>query len=79
MKHGFYAKEKRKQNRIQALLILVALAVILLSLFISWKTGIYLITIFTFPIVLSIIAPFFDTPFLKKSGKLIYHSLLLIT
>jgi uncharacterized membrane-anchored protein YitT (DUF2179 family) len=68
MKHGFYAKEKRKQNRIQALIILGALAVILLSLFISWKTGVYLITIFTLPIVLSIIAPFIDTPSLKKSG-----------
>lgn len=79
MIHGFYAKEKRKQNRIKALIILSALAVILLSLFISWKTGIYLIIIFTFPIVLSIIAPFIDTPSLKKSGKLIYHSLLFIT
>ena len=79
MKHRFYAKEKRKQNHIQALIILSALAVILLSLFISLKTGVYLITIFTLPIVLSIIAPFFDTPSLKKSGKLIYHSLLFIT
>jgi len=55
-----------------------ALIVILASLFISWKTGIYLFVIFTFPIILSIIAPFFDTPSMKKSGGLKYYSSLFL-
>lgn len=38
-----------------------------------------MIGILTFAIMLSIIAPFFDTPSLKNSGKLIYYSPLFIT
>ncbi|MFD2035188.1 hypothetical protein ACFSKL_10320 [Belliella marina] len=57
---------------------LLALIVILTSLFISWKTGIYGFVILTFPITLSIIAPFFDTPSLKKSGSLKYYSSLFL-
>jgi hypothetical protein len=55
-----------------------ALIVILITLFISWKTGIYLFVILAFPITLSIIAPFFDIPSLKKSGSLIYYSPLFL-
>jgi len=56
-----------------------AFLVILASIFISWKTGIYLFAILTSTIVISIIAPFFDTPTLIKSGKIIYHSPLFIS
>lgn len=79
MEHGFYTKTKSEQNRILGLIAFCALAVILVSIFISWKTGIYLVPILAFPIVLSIIAPFFDTPSLKKRKKLIYHSSLFLT
>ena len=34
--------------------------------------------VFTFTILLSIIAPFFDMPALKKSGKVVYYSSLFI-
>ena len=39
----------------------------------------YLIGILTIAITLSIIAPFFDMPSLKKNGKMIYYSPLFIT
>ncbi len=58
---------------------LFALLIILISFFISWVTGIYLIAILTLTITLSIIAPFIDTPSLKKSGHLIYHSPLFLS
>ncbi|MDO5523499.1 MAG: hypothetical protein Q4G48_05575 [Bacteroidia bacterium] len=52
---------------------------ILAALFISWRTGIYLLAVFIIPITISIIAPFFDIPSLKRSGKLIYHSSLFLS
>ena len=39
----------------------------------------YLIGILTFAITLSIIAPFFDMPSLKKNGRIIYYSSFFIT
>lgn len=48
------------------------------SIIISIYARIYLIGILTFAIGLSIIAPFFDMPSLKKSGKIIYYSSLFI-
>ena len=56
-----------------------ALIVVGMSLFISLKTGVYFLVIIIFPVTLSIIAPFFDTPFLKKSGDLMYHSTLFLS
>ncbi len=79
LKHKFYIKTKKEQNKIQFLIGFCALIVIIASLFISWKTGIYLFGILTFPITISIIAPFFDTPSLKNSGKLVYHSPLFLS
>lgn len=79
MEHRFYIKSKREQFRIQLLIAVSSLAVVLLSIFVAWRTGFYLIAIFTISIVLSIIAPFFDIPSLKRSGKLIYHSPMFIS
>ncbi|QSE98692.1 hypothetical protein [Fulvivirga lutea] len=79
MSHRFYLKSKKEQTQIQFLIAFVSLIIILTTLLISWITGIYLFTILIFPITLSIIAPFFDTPALKKSGRLIYYSPLFIT
>jgi hypothetical protein len=55
-----------------------SLAVILLSVIISIYSGIYLIGMLTFAITLSLIAPFFDMPSLKRSGRMIYYSPLFI-
>lgn len=79
MEHRFYTKTQKERNQILVLIGLGAFAIIISSLFIAWKTGFHLIGILVFSIVLSIIASFFDTPSLKKSGKLIYHSLLFLS
>ncbi|WP_318310121.1 hypothetical protein [Flagellimonas crocea] len=79
MQHKYYIKTKKEQNQIQILIGAAALVVVLLFSLISWLTGFYLLIIVVIPIVLSIIAPFFDVPSLKKSGKLKYHSLLFIS
>ncbi len=79
MKHSFYSKSKKERNQIQFAIGFVAFSVLLIALYISWLTGIYLIVIIIFPITLSIIAPFFDVPSLKKSGGLIYYSPLFVS
>jgi hypothetical protein len=79
MKHRFYTKTQKERNQILLLIGFSAFVVIILSLLVSWITGFYLIVFLIFSIVLSIIAPFFDTPSLKKSGAITYHSLLFLS
>ena len=79
MNHRFYNKNKKEQNRILLVIAICSIIIILLSFIISIYSGIYLIGILIFPITLSIIAPFFDMPSLKKSGRMIYYSPLFIT
>jgi len=79
MEHRFYNQPKSKQRQMQLSIALGAAVIVLLTAYLSWITGWYLIGILTFSLVLSIIAPFFDTPALRKSGQLTYHSLLFLT
>jgi len=79
LEHGFYIRPKNEQCRIQFLIGFSALIAVGLALVISVKTGFYLLVILFFSITLSIIAPFFDTPALKKSGNLIYYSPLFLS
>ncbi len=79
MKHDFYLKSKKEQNKIQILIGLCALTAILVFSFVSILLGVYVLAIFAFTITISIIAPFYDTPSLKRSGNLIYHSPLFIS
>lgn len=74
LRHRFYLKSSKEQSQIQLIIGSFALLLILAAMFISWKTGVYLLGILSFPITLSVIAPFFDTPSLKKNGHLIYYS-----
>ena len=79
LNHRFYNKNKKEQNRILIVIAICSLTIIILSIIISIYSGIYLIGILIFGITLSIIAPFFDMPSLKKSGRMIYYSPLFIT
>ncbi|PNW29075.1 hypothetical protein [Formosa algae] len=79
MTHRFYAKTEKKQNQLVLKVGLGALIVIILSFVLAWYLGVYIIGFLVFWIVLSIIAPFFDTPSLKKSGNIIYHSPLFLS
>ena len=76
--HKFYNKSHKEQNRILLSIAVSALAIIGLSIMLSIYSGVYLLGVFIFIITLSIVAPFFDMPSLKKSGKVTYYSFLLI-
>jgi hypothetical protein len=78
MIHRFYSKTPKEQNRFQLFLGLVTLALIAAAVGLAIYTGIYLIAIFSFIITISIVAPFFDMPSIKKSGKMTYYSALFI-
>ncbi|WP_215224094.1 hypothetical protein [Echinicola shivajiensis] len=79
LEHRYYSKSRGQQIQIQFLIGFGALLLVLMAFLVSWSTGIYLIGILVFSIVLSIIAPFFDVPSLRESGKLRYHSWLFLS
>ncbi|QDO92590.1 hypothetical protein FNB79_00865 [Formosa sediminum] len=79
LNHRFYKKNKKEQLKIQFRIVLLALCIMAFACFISWYTGFYFIAVATAIIVLTIIAPFIDTPTMKASGKLIYYSPVFIT
>lgn len=78
MEHSFYNKTKKQQNKIQLTIAILAAGVVLLSCLLTWISGLFFISLFTFAVVVSIVAPFFDTPAMRKRGKLIYYSPMLI-
>ena len=78
MKHRFYAS-RREQSNLQILIAAVAFVIVALAAVLAWISKIYLLAALIPFLVLTIIAPFFDVPSLKKSGKLVYRSLLFIT
>jgi len=78
MTHRFYSKSTKEQIRFQLGLGAITLLFIGLSIGLAIYTGMYLIAIFTFMITLSIVAPFFDMPSIKKSGRMTYYSALFI-
>lgn len=54
---------------------MIFLGFVLIALILEW----YLLPLFAAPLILSVLAPFIDTPQGRKQGKLIYHSPLFIT
>ncbi|WP_339919775.1 hypothetical protein [uncultured Flavobacterium sp.] len=78
MQHNYYLKSRKEQNQIQIKIGVVALFFNLIVLALSILSGLHLLLLISITITLSIIAPFLDTPKLKKNGKLIYYSTLFI-
>lgn len=78
MSHRFYQKSKKERRVIQFKIAFLVLLFNLAVVFISFLTGLYLLSIFGFALSLSIVAPFFDTPALVSSGKLNYYSPLFL-
>ncbi|CDF79481.1 conserved hypothetical protein [Formosa agariphila KMM 3901] len=79
MNHKFYNKRKKEQQRVTAIIAICALAFIILAIGISIYSEIYGFGFLVVIITLSIIAPFFDMPALKKSGRMVYYSPLFIS
>jgi len=78
MQHRFY--QRSKVDQIKIIFVVVGLLSVMLFGFvlISWGVKMYWIAFLAFPILLSVAAPFIDTPSLVKSGKLIYCSNLFL-
>ena len=78
LEHGFYLKSNKEQVWIQVRIGFIALLILALVFLICWITGFFLPLVTTVPIILSLIAPFFDVPSLKKRGDLVYYSPLFL-
>ncbi|WP_425637911.1 hypothetical protein ACPUEN_00645 [Algoriphagus yeomjeoni] len=78
LKHAFYLKSKNEQVWIQVRIGFFAVLILLIVFLICWNTGFFLPLILGLPITLSLVAPFFDVPALKKSGDLVYYSPLFL-
>ena len=78
MNHNYYLKSSKEQNQIQIKIAVIAFFFNLLVLALSIVSGLYILLLLSITITLSIIAPFFDIPALKKNGRLIYYSSLFI-
>ena len=79
MNHPFYHRPQRERTKIQLLMAISAVLISAVAVVVAAWVAIWFLAIATFPIILSIIAPFFDVPAMRKSGKLIYYSPLFIT
>ena len=78
MNHKYYLKSNKEQRKIQFIIGIVTLFLNLIVLLISMRINVYFLIFLSVIITLSIIAPFFDVPSLKKKGNLIYYSSLFI-
>ncbi len=78
IENSFYTKSKKEQKQIQWKIAIAALLVNLLLFVVLWYVGWPFLIFIVFSITISIIAPFFDTPSLIKSGKLTYFSPLFL-
>lgn len=69
MNHNYYSKSNTEQTKIQLKIGITALLFNLTALALSVFSGIYFFIFLSVVITLSIIAPFFDIPALKKKEK----------
>jgi hypothetical protein len=79
MNHPYYLKPKKEQNKIQIKIGFIALFFNVIVMVVSIFSGLYFLICISIVTTLSVIAPFFDIPALKKQGKLMYYSTLFVT
>lgn len=79
MTHTFYKKSQKEQNWIVFKILLLALLTLILTCWLAYLTDLYFLGILAILGVLTLVAPFVDVPSMKKSGKLRYHSLLMLS
>ncbi|MBW8241592.1 hypothetical protein K1F50_02185 [Muricauda oceani] len=60
-------------------ILLAALLVSILICWLAWATQFYFLAVIAILAILTLVAPFIDVPTMKKSGKLRYHSLLMLS
>jgi hypothetical protein len=79
VEHKFYSKTEKEQKQVQFKIAGTAIFLNLILILLCFAIGLPLLSFLCISITLSIIAPFFDTPSLKKQGQLIYYSPLFLT
>lgn len=79
MNHSFYTKTHTEQNQILIKIGIGTFVIVLTLILVLVFLELYSLSFLILVISLSMVAPFFDVPFLKRSGKLIYYSPLFIT
>ncbi|MFD1094699.1 hypothetical protein [Salegentibacter chungangensis] len=78
LQHPYYQKPERERKKFRIQLISYSLLILLSVSLISYFYGIYFLPFLFTWITLTVLAPFFDVPFLVKSGRLKYYSTLLL-
>ncbi len=77
--HSFYKMSPKEQTLEMLKFIGLALLVLIPFVALGVARGSLLLPLLIFVALLSLLAPFIDTPQLKKKGKLIYYSPLLVS
>lgn len=77
--HSFYEMSPKEQTLEMLKFIGLALLVLIPFVALGVARGSLLLPLLIFVALLSLLAPFIDTPQLKKKGKLIYYSPLLVS
>lgn len=77
--HRFYEKTKKQQKAFQTKLAVLTFGILLLLVVLGFLTGYYVVALAVIPLVISVVAPFYDVPSLYKKGKLYYHSSLFLS
>ena len=78
MKHSFFIKTEKQQNRIQVKILIYAVLLNIILGYLFVLVGASFLIFVCLTITISIIAPFIDVPSGIKSGSLHYYSPLLI-
>lgn len=76
--HPFYAKSAREQRVVQIRIAVAAVAVNTVLATLCVLAGLYPLPLLFIAATLSVIAPFFDQPAMKKRGDLVYYSSLFV-
>lgn len=76
--HPFYQKTPRAQRHFQWKLAGWSLAVLAVCALLGYATGVVFIPLAGLYLTLILLAPFIDTPAMVRSGRLTYHSLMLL-
>lgn len=77
--HRFYKKTEKQQKTFWLKLTIIILGIFLPLIFLAFLKGYYVVAIAIIPLVISVIAPFYDVPTMYRKGRILYHSTLFLS
>lgn len=78
IRHKFFDKPEKEQRKIQLAIGAITLVVLSLLSGLSFMLSMYFLPFVFIALAISLVAPFFDVPSMKKAGRLTYHSSLFL-